>query len=88
MHSKRGKELIDDHHLFHAEDTQTKIDLVKTEMRFDRPVGNLVDRIQALGALEALGAGDIGKILGRNGEEKGESMDLHSAPSPPKKVKR
>lgn len=81
MHSKRGKELIDDHGLFHAEDTQTKIDLVKTEMRFDRPVGNLVQRIQALGALEALG--DLGSLLGIESKK-----EVDDAPSPPKKIRR
>ncbi|OJJ50976.1 hypothetical protein ASPZODRAFT_57105 [Penicilliopsis zonata CBS 506.65] len=46
--SKRGKDLIQDHALAHADDTQTKLDLVLAEQRLNvgLPVGNLISLIR------------------------------------------
>ncbi|KAH8696202.1 hypothetical protein BGW36DRAFT_380438 [Talaromyces proteolyticus] len=52
--SKRSKELIHDHALTHAEDTQAKIDLVFAEQRLNIGMGvdHLLSRIREFGALE------------------------------------
>ncbi|KAI3009701.1 hypothetical protein CBS147346_2039 [Aspergillus niger] len=52
--SKRGKELIQDHALAHADDTKAKIDLVFAEQRLNigLPVDNLLSRIREMGAFD------------------------------------
>lgn len=52
--SKRGKEVIQDHSLAHADDVQKKIDLVFAEQRLNvnLPVDNLISRIRQFGALD------------------------------------
>jgi hypothetical protein len=52
--SKRSKQLISDHSLAHAEDTQTKLDLVFAEHRLNINIGidHLVSRIRQTGTLE------------------------------------
>lgn len=54
--SKRSKELISDHTLMHAEDTQTKLDLVFAEQRLNIGLGvdNLLRRIREFGALDEI----------------------------------
>ncbi|KKA18637.1 hypothetical protein T310_7407 [Rasamsonia emersonii CBS 393.64] len=56
--SKRSKELIHDHTLMHADDTQTRLDLVFAEKRLNVNVGveHLVNRIREIGALEGVTA--------------------------------
>lgn len=51
--TKRGRELVDDHSLAHANDTQARLDLVFSEQRLNinLPVDNLIGRIQELGSL-------------------------------------
>lgn len=51
---KRSKELIHDHTLTHAEDTQTKLDLVFAEHRLNINMGvdNLLSRIREFGAVD------------------------------------
>ncbi|RMJ22890.1 hypothetical protein PHISP_06232 [Aspergillus sp. HF37] len=48
--TKRGKELVDDHSLAHANDTQARLDIVFSEQRLNinLPVDNLIGRIQEL----------------------------------------
>ncbi|KAF3483459.1 uncharacterized protein GIQ15_02783 [Arthroderma uncinatum] len=48
---KRSKEAIDDHNLVHADDTQSKVDLVFAEQRLNvnASVGNLLSRIRDFG---------------------------------------
>ena len=57
--SKRSKEVIQDHSLAHAEDTQTKLDLVFAEQRrnVNISVNNLVSRIRDFGALQEAAGG-------------------------------
>ncbi|TQB77476.1 hypothetical protein MPDQ_000016 [Monascus purpureus] len=52
--SKRGKEIIQDHSLAHADDMQAKIDLVFAEQRLNvnLPVDHLIERIRNFGALD------------------------------------
>ena len=52
--SKRGKEMIQDHSLGHADDTQAKLDLVFAEQRLNigLPVDNLLGRIRDFGVLD------------------------------------
>lgn len=54
--SKRSKELIHDHTLTHAEDTQTKLDLVFAEQRLNINLGvdNLLRRIREFGTLDGV----------------------------------
>jgi hypothetical protein len=54
--SKRSKELISDHTLTHAEDTQTKLDLVFAEQRLNIGLGvdNLLRRIREFGTLDEI----------------------------------
>ncbi|EED22022.1 conserved hypothetical protein [Talaromyces stipitatus ATCC 10500] len=54
--SKRSKELISDHTLTHAEDTQTKLDLVFAEQRLNIGLGvdNLLRRIREFGTLDGV----------------------------------
>ncbi|KAL1966793.1 hypothetical protein VTN77DRAFT_3758 [Rasamsonia byssochlamydoides] len=56
--SKRSKELIYDHTLMHADDTQSKLDLVFAEQRlsFNIGVDHLVSRIREIGAMEGAAA--------------------------------
>lgn len=56
--SKRSKELIHDHTLMHADDTQTRLDLVFAEKRLNVNVGveHLVNRIREIGAMEGVTA--------------------------------
>lgn len=60
--SKRSKEMIQDHALGHAEDTQSKLDLVFAEQRLNVGVSvdHLVSKIRDFGALQqaAAAAGD------------------------------
>ncbi|OOF94571.1 hypothetical protein ASPCADRAFT_148285 [Aspergillus carbonarius ITEM 5010] len=53
--SKRGKEMIQDHSLAHADDTKAKIDLVFAEQKLNigLPVDNLLTRIREMGAFDA-----------------------------------
>ena len=50
--SKRGKDMIQDHSLAHADDTQAKLDLVFSEQRLNinLPVDNLLGRIREMGS--------------------------------------
>ncbi|RJE20898.1 hypothetical protein PHISCL_06766 [Aspergillus sclerotialis] len=52
--TKRGKELVQDHSLAHANDTQAKLDLVFSEQRLNIniPVDNLLSRIRELGTVD------------------------------------
>lgn len=52
--SKRSKEIITDHSLMHADDTQTKLDLVLAEQRLNvnMSVSHLLNRIQGSGPLK------------------------------------
>ncbi|RAL06177.1 uncharacterized protein BO80DRAFT_420479 [Aspergillus ibericus CBS 121593] len=52
--SKRGKEMIQDHSLAHADDTKAKIDLVFAEQKLNigLPVDNLLTRIREMGAFD------------------------------------
>lgn len=61
--SKRSKELINDHNLTHAEDTQTKLNLVFAEQRLNLGLGvdNLLQRIREFGTLDDVPA-DIGDV--------------------------
>lgn len=54
--SRRSKELIHDHTLTHAEDTQTKLDLVFAEQRLNVNMGvdNLLSRIREFGTLDGI----------------------------------
>ena len=56
--SKRSKELISDHSLAHAEDTQAKLDLVFAEHRLNINIGidHLVSRIRETGTFESVAA--------------------------------
>lgn len=58
--SKRSKELISDHTLMHAEDTQTKLDLVFAEQRLNIGLGvdNLLRRIREFGTLDDINGDD------------------------------
>lgn len=58
--SKRSKELISDHTLMHAEDTQTKLDLVFAEQRLNIGLGvdNLLRRIREFGTLDEINGDD------------------------------
>lgn len=58
--SKRSKELIGDHTLMHAEDTQTKLDLVFAEQRLNIGLGvdNLLRRIREFGTLDDINGDD------------------------------
>lgn len=58
--SKRSKELIGDHNLMHAEDTQTKLDLVFAEQRLNIGLGvdNLLRRIREFGTLDEMDGDD------------------------------
>ncbi|EAW13092.1 uncharacterized protein ACLA_015300 [Aspergillus clavatus NRRL 1] len=53
--SKRGKEMIQDHSLAHADDTKAKLDLVFAEQRLNinLRVDNLLDRIREMGSFDA-----------------------------------
>lgn len=52
--SKRSKEIITDHSLMHADDTQTKLDLVLAEqcLNVNVSVSHLLERIQGFGPLK------------------------------------
>ncbi|PYH87414.1 hypothetical protein BO71DRAFT_436741 [Aspergillus ellipticus CBS 707.79] len=52
--SKRGKEMIEDHSLAHADDAKAKMDLVFAEQRLNigLPVDNLLSRIREMGAFD------------------------------------
>lgn len=54
--SKRSKEMIHDHSLGHAEDTQTKLQLVLAEQRLNinLSVDNLINRIRGFGSVEPM----------------------------------
>lgn len=54
--TKRGKELIEDHSLAHADDTKAKVDLVFSEQRlnFGLSVDHLLSHIQGMGTLSEL----------------------------------
>jgi hypothetical protein len=59
--SKRSKDLIHDHTLTHAEDTQTKVDLVFAEHRLNINIGveHLLGRIREFGSIDGItAAGD------------------------------
>jgi hypothetical protein len=58
--SKRSRELIHDHTLTHAEDTQTKLNLVFAEQRLNINLGvdNLLRRIREFGTLDGVAADD------------------------------
>lgn len=60
--SKRSKELISDHTLTHAEDTQTKLDLVFAEQRLNIGLGvdNLLRRIREFGTSDEMNGDDVG----------------------------
>lgn len=51
--TKRGKDLVEDHSLAHANDTQAKLDLVFSEQRLNIniPVDNLLSRIREMGTM-------------------------------------
>lgn len=53
--TKRGKELVQDHSLAHASDTQARLDLVFSEQRLNIniPVDNLLGRIRELGTVDS-----------------------------------
>ncbi|RHZ70401.1 hypothetical protein CDV55_107796 [Aspergillus turcosus] len=55
INTKRGKELIQDHSLAHADDTKAKLDLVFAEQRLNINirVDNLLERIREMGNLDA-----------------------------------
>jgi hypothetical protein len=54
--SKRAKEAIMDHSLAHADDTQTKLNLILAEQRLNVnvSVSNLISRIQGAGAMNGI----------------------------------
>ncbi|KAL1852967.1 hypothetical protein Plec18170_005549 [Paecilomyces lecythidis] len=54
--SKRSQQMIRDHSLGHAEDTQTKLELVLAEQRLNLglSVDNLISRIRGFGSVESL----------------------------------
>ncbi|KAJ9204059.1 hypothetical protein DTO021D3_3983 [Paecilomyces variotii] len=54
--TKRSKEMIQDHSLGHAEDTQSKLELVLAEQRLNinLSVDNLISRIRGFGSVEPL----------------------------------
>ncbi|RAK71165.1 uncharacterized protein BO72DRAFT_453963 [Aspergillus fijiensis CBS 313.89] len=58
--TKRGKQLIEDHSLAHADDTKAKLDLVFAEQRLNigLPVDNLLKRIREMAGGEDTGLAD------------------------------
>ncbi|KAL5341529.1 hypothetical protein BJX70DRAFT_39507 [Aspergillus crustosus] len=68
--SKRGKELIQDHSLAHADDTKAKLDLVVAEQRLNinLRVDNLLSRIKDMGALDGALAAFNGQTNGTHSE--------------------
>lgn len=64
--SKRGKKMVQDHSLAHADDTKAKVDLVVAEQRLNinLRVDNLLNRIQGMGAFD-------GALAALNGEMNG-----------------
>ncbi|KAL2829991.1 hypothetical protein BDW59DRAFT_29226 [Aspergillus cavernicola] len=68
--SKRGKEMVQDHSLAHADDTKAKVDLVIAEQRlnFGLRVDNLLSRIQGMGALDGTSASLNGQTNGAHDE--------------------
>ncbi|KKK19328.1 hypothetical protein P175DRAFT_0426382 [Aspergillus ochraceoroseus IBT 24754] len=68
--SKRGKEMVQDHSLAHADDTKAKLDLVIAEQRLNVNirVDNLLSRIRDMGSLDAAFASLNG---GTNGASNG-----------------
>ncbi|KAL3451896.1 hypothetical protein BJX65DRAFT_303618 [Aspergillus insuetus] len=64
--SKRGKEMIQDHSLAHADDTKAKVDLVIAEQKlnYGLRVDNLLSRIRDMGALDGAFAGLSGQTNG------------------------
>ncbi|KAL4948784.1 hypothetical protein BDW69DRAFT_87033 [Aspergillus filifer] len=84
--SKRGREMIQDHSLAHADDTKAKLDLVFAEQRLNvnLSVDNLLSRIRGMGnldgALAALGGETNGEMSsamnGINGETNGTQDEI------------
>ncbi|KAE8554840.1 hypothetical protein EYB25_003387 [Talaromyces marneffei] len=72
--SRRSKELISDHTLTHAEDTQTKLDLVFAEQRLNIGLGvdNLLRRIREFGTLDEI-TGDDAEVAAKRLESKGSN---------------
>ncbi|KAL4940903.1 hypothetical protein BDV06DRAFT_12831 [Aspergillus oleicola] len=71
--SKRGREMIQDHSLAHADDTKAKLDLVVAEQRLNvnLSVDNLLSRIRGMGNLD-------GALAALSGETNGEmSSDMN-----------
>ncbi|KAL3464179.1 hypothetical protein BJX64DRAFT_255092 [Aspergillus heterothallicus] len=68
--SKRGKDMIQDHSLAHADDTMAKVDLVIAEQKlnYGLRVDNLLSRIRDMGALEGALAGLSGQTNGAHSE--------------------
>ncbi|KAJ0425487.1 hypothetical protein BJY00DRAFT_298545 [Aspergillus carlsbadensis] len=68
--SKRGKEMIQDHSLAHADDTKAKVDLVIAEQKlnYGLRVDNLLSRIRDMGALDGAFAGLSGQTNGSHNE--------------------
>ncbi|KAL2864726.1 uncharacterized protein BJX67DRAFT_202928 [Aspergillus lucknowensis] len=68
--SKRGKEMIQDHSLAHADDTKAKVDLVISEQRLNIGfrVDNLLSRIRDMGSLDGAFAGLNGQTNGAHHE--------------------
>ncbi|KAL2838722.1 hypothetical protein BJY01DRAFT_219823 [Aspergillus pseudoustus] len=68
--SKRGKEMIQDHSLAHADDTKAKVDLVIAEQKlnYGLRVDNLLSRIRDMGALDGAFAGFSGQTNGAHNE--------------------
>ncbi|KAL2821576.1 hypothetical protein BJX63DRAFT_220166 [Aspergillus granulosus] len=68
--SKRGKEMIQDHSLAHADDTKAKVDLVIAEQKlnYGLRVDNLLSRIRDMGSLDSAFAGLNGQTNGAHNE--------------------
>ncbi|KAL4920423.1 hypothetical protein BDW62DRAFT_176403 [Aspergillus aurantiobrunneus] len=68
--SKRGKEMIQEHSLAHADDTKAKLDLVVAEQRLNinLSVDNLLSRIRGMGALDGALAALGGETNGTHDE--------------------
>ncbi|KAL3472978.1 hypothetical protein BJX99DRAFT_204047 [Aspergillus californicus] len=68
--SKRGKDMIQDHSLAHADDTKAKVDLVIAEQKLNLGlrVDNLLSRIQGMGSMDGALAELAGQLNGSHNE--------------------
>ncbi|OJI96037.1 hypothetical protein ASPVEDRAFT_48312 [Aspergillus versicolor CBS 583.65] len=68
--SKRGKEMVQDHSLAHADDTKAKVDLVVAEQRLNinLRVDNLLNRIRGMSAFDGALAALNGEMNGTHNE--------------------